>query len=171
MPMAIQLPAPVLFVFNEGNDANLSSAGPDASSERMVLSPYLIRVEDDWLRSMIAGDRHFNVLVECSDATLRSAIAEICALCSHRSLRVVPLPGALELPDDSDETIVMGDVSTLTMTQQIALYDWFDRCGTTAQVLSFSTTPLWPLVERGRFMEALFYRLNVVTLAAETSLH
>ena len=28
-------------------------------------------------------------------------------------------------------------------------------------------TPLWPLVETGRFLQALFYRLNVVSLDAK----
>jgi DNA-binding NtrC family response regulator len=35
------------------------------------------------------------------------------------------------------------------------------------QIVSITSEPLWPLVEQGRFLEGLFYRLNVVTLEAK----
>jgi len=55
--------------------------------------------------------------------------------------------------------------------QQIDLFDWLDRFGTTSQILSFTSSALWPLVERGRFLAGLFYRLNVVTLTADSIRH
>ena len=46
------------------------------------------------------------------------------------------------------------------------LNDWIaEGCGD-AQIVSIATTPLWPLVQNGDFLEGLFYRLNVVRLEA-----
>ena len=62
--------------------------------------------------------------------------------------------------------LLIGDVSTLMLEQQLDFYDWLDRFGESAQVVSVTSVPLWPIVERGRFLEGLFYRLNVVSLTA-----
>ena len=62
--------------------------------------------------------------------------------------------------------MLIGDVSTLTLPQQIDFYDWLDRFGESVQVISVTSAPLWPMVQRGRFLEGLFYRLNVVSLTA-----
>jgi transcriptional regulator of aromatic amino acid metabolism len=157
--MAIQLQAPVARVSNDGNALSLSG-----------LPPYLLRAEDDWLRAIVSQDRHLNVLVHCPDVPVASAIAEIGELCG-RALWTCAVPGTLHLPDSHGGTVVIGDVSTLSLLQQIELYDWLDRFGESAQVLSFTSIPLWPLVERGRFLEGLFYRLNVVTLTADAIRH
>ena len=48
----------------------------------------------------------------------------------------------------------------------MTFYDWLDRFGESVQVVSLTSVPLWPLVKAGRFLEGLFYRLNVVSLTA-----
>jgi transcriptional regulator of aromatic amino acid metabolism len=154
---------------NDGNAAMTGNA-LGTRTDSAVLPPYLMRAEDDWLRKIVAQDRHLNVLVHCAGVPVDSAIAEVGELCG-RALWTCALPGALHLPDTDDETVVIGDVSALSLLQQIELYDWLDRFGESAQVLSFTSVPLWPLVERGRFLEGLFYRLNVVTLTADAIRH
>lgn len=160
MVMAIQLQA----------HAALAPGLAVEGGEPSVLAPYLVRAEDDWLRDIVSRDRHLNVLVNCQDAAIASAVAEISALCGRR-LWTSLVPGVLELPAHEGETVVIGDVSMLTLRQQLEIYDWLDRFGATSQVLSFTSVPLWPLVERGRFLECLFYRLNVVTLSANPIRH
>ena len=135
-----------------------------------VLPPYLMRAEDDWLRTIVSQDRHLNVLVNCHDSAIAPAVAEISALCGRR-LWTSLVPGVLELPEHDGETVVIGDIAMLTLRQQLDIYDWLDRFGATSQVLSFTSAPLWPLVQRGRFLECLFYRLNVVTLTADPVRH
>jgi Sigma-54 interaction domain len=76
------------------------------------------------------------------------------------------LPGRLRLPDDWHHTRLIGDVSTLTRRQQSDLYDWLDRGHEEASIISVTSEPLWPLVESGRFLEGLYYRLNVVSVTA-----
>ena len=77
--------------------------------EPSVLAPYLLRAEDDWLRTIVSRDRHLNVLVNCQDAAIASAVAEISALCGRR-LWTSLVPGVLELPEHDGETVVIGDV-------------------------------------------------------------
>ncbi len=158
MAMAIQLQAPVHRI------------PPPASARLSVLAPSFLRTEDHWLRTIMVEDRHVNVLVHCDDVPVQAAIDEIGDLCG-RPLWTTALPGELQLPERGGETLVIGDVSALTLMQQIELHDWLDRFGSTSQIFSFTSSPLWPLLERGRFLEGLFYRLNVVTLTADPLRH
>jgi transcriptional regulator of aromatic amino acid metabolism len=54
----------------------------------------------------------------------------------------------------------------MSLGQQVALYDWLTDGCEHLQVVSISSVPLLPLVEEGRFLEGLFYRLNVIHLDA-----
>jgi DNA-binding NtrC family response regulator len=54
----------------------------------------------------------------------------------------------------------------MTLPQQIELYDWLNAGRGAVQMVSVTSKSIWPLVEEGRFLEGLFYRLNVITLEA-----
>ena len=43
---------------------------------------------------------------------------------------------------------------------------WLPCDGANLQVVSISSVPVRPLVDGGKFLEALFYRLNVISLEA-----
>lgn len=76
------------------------------------------------------------------------------------------LPGRLHLPASRRGTVLLQNVTGLSLPQQIVLNDWIDEGSGDAQIISISTTPLWKLVNYGDFLESLFYRLNVVCLEA-----
>jgi hypothetical protein len=61
-------------------------------------------------------------------------------------------------------TIVVYDVDTLTREEQRALNEWV--CGGKGhrRVISTASQSLLPMVEAGLFDDALYYRLNVVTI-------
>jgi hypothetical protein len=113
----------------------------------------------------VSGDPHLNVLVQCSGGSLAAGFEEMAELCAGTPY-VCLLPGDLHLPDTAPGLLMVGDISTLTLRQQIDFYDWLDRFADSVQVVSLTSVPLWPLVEQGRFLEGLFYRLNVVSLTA-----
>jgi DNA-binding NtrC family response regulator len=96
---------------------------------------------------------------------MSSGFDEMADLCAGTPY-VCLLPGELHLPTPAPGHLLIGDISTLTLRQQVDFYDWLDRYGDAVQVVSLTSAPLWPLVERGRFFEGLFYRLNVVSLTA-----
>ena len=161
MPIVIQLQSSVRCTSD-------GEALAESAAER--LGARLLRAEDSWLRDVAFRDPHLNVLVQCSGVSVASAFDEIGQLYS-RPLCVCALPGLLQLPEEEPASLLIGDVSTLTLLQQIELYDWLGRFSTVAQVISVTSVPLWPLVKQGRFFEGLLYRLNVVSLTAGHGSH
>jgi hypothetical protein len=68
------------------------------------------------------------------------------------------------MPDDG--TVILHDLADCDTDAQRALLLWLDSQGGRVQVISVARAPLFPLVAGGGFSEALFYRLNVVTMEA-----
>jgi sigma-54-interacting transcriptional regulator len=68
------------------------------------------------------------------------------------------------LSNDRPATLVVRSVSALDGDQQRALLAWLDAPGDRIQVISTTTDPLYPLVDRGAFLPNLYYRLNVLLL-------
>lgn len=71
---------------------------------------------------------------------------------------------ALALPQHSGGTFILRDVSQLDAASQQRLADWMMESGHRTQVISTSSSPLYPLVERGALSAALYYGLNVIML-------
>jgi len=167
MPTVIQLQAPVR---SFSSRSFVVDGTVEGLREGTLDSPRLLSIEDAWLRGIVSRDPHVNVLVQCSDVSITSAFSEMAELCT-RTPCIRTLPGALRLPENADAPLLIGDVSTLMLEQQIDLYDWLDRFSGLMQVVSVTSVPLWSMVQRGRFLEGLFYRLNVVSLTASPGNH
>jgi len=77
-----------------------------------------------------------------------------------------PLATWTGAPPSSDRpaTLLVRSVSALDRDQQRALLAWLDAPGDRIQVISTTTDPLYPLVDRGAFLANLYYRLNVLLL-------
>jgi hypothetical protein len=73
------------------------------------------------------------------------------------------LPGPLRLARGPVGTLLVEDVAALQVDQQADLLRWLSK-DHRVQVISITSTPLFPLVRRGMFSEVLYYRLNVVTV-------
>ncbi len=114
---------------------------------------------------LTASGHRPNVLIECSAASADTAMRHLLTWCSL-PFRYCDLPGKLELPTTRKGTLLLTDVSALTLSQQVTLYDWLSVGRGDMQVVSITTVPLTTLVEGGEFLEGLFYRLNVVRLDA-----
>ncbi len=121
--------------------------------------------EEEWLRSLVRGGRRPNLLVLCDGPTASAVALRLSTFC-HQPMETRLVPGALHLPDTHRGTLLLRDVSALTLDQQIALYDWMEERWIDMQVISITSRPLLPLVNSGRFLEGLYYRLNVLYLTA-----
>ncbi len=79
-------------------------------------------------------------------------------------------PGdAMHLPESAAvRTLVIREVGRMTGAEQVRLLDWLDRAVGRTQVVSTSTVPVLPLVEEGRFINTLYYRLNTVCVDLST---
>ena len=67
----------------------------------------------------------------------------------------------LMLPDNHQLLTVLDDLSRLTHHEQLRLLRWMNEHR--PQLVSFTPMPLFPLVRKHRFLDTLFYRLNMVT--------
>lgn len=132
------------------------AARPDAFEFNALSDAVLL----GWLTG--AGHRP-NVLIECSPLSVETAMRHLMTWCAL-PFRYCALPGALELPRPARGTLLLKEVGSLTLAQQVALYDWLTAYHGQAQVISLTTVSLSRLVEDGEFLEGLLYRLNVVRL-------
>jgi hypothetical protein len=79
-------------------------------------------------------------------------------------VRRVPCRGLRKLPQ-AGGTVILDDVETLDGQQQQAFLWWLDEYSHTGtQVISIAPTVLYNHVQAGTFLDALYYRLNVMYL-------
>ena len=70
----------------------------------------------------------------------------------------------LSLPRHSAGTLILQGAHALSAFDQQQVFEWLDRDARATRVLSTAPYPLFPLVEGGLFLEALYYRLNMLLL-------
>ena len=117
------------------------------------------------LQSFTHSGRRPNLLVVCPGSPASAVTPSLvpwCAAPLHRR----SLPGALRLPAERPGTLLLERVDALTLSQQIELDDWLTADPGLTQLVSITEVQLERLVEEGRFLESLFYRLNVVRIEA-----
>jgi hypothetical protein len=61
-------------------------------------------------------------------------------------------------------TMIFQDIDRMPLDDQLRLAVWLEEAAGKTQVVSTTPAPLFPLVEAGRFIDTLYYRLNVVSL-------
>lgn len=115
------------------------------------------------LRSLTSHERHPHLLLDCSEFEIECIRLGLLQW-GAAPVRHIKLPGTLTLPRTGRGTLLLEGVHRLTLSQQIALYDWMTWGGKNTQVISLTTTAIDGLVKSGRFLEGLFYRLNMVRL-------
>jgi transcriptional regulator of aromatic amino acid metabolism len=129
-------------------------------------SPQLVSLsEASLLRSLLSENRRPNLLVECKGVSVEATVRHVVTYCEP-PYHTTALPGNLELPALKKGTVLLADLAMMSLGQQMRVFDWLPRdCGN-LQVVSISSVPIRPLVDEGKFLEGLFYRLNVISLEA-----
>jgi transcriptional regulator of aromatic amino acid metabolism len=133
-------------------------------------SPQLVSLsEAALLRSLLSENRRPNLLIECKGVSVEATVRHVVAYCEP-PYHTTALPGNLELPALKKGTVLLADLAMMSLGQQMRVFDWLPRdCGN-LQVVSISSVPVRPLVDEGKFLEGLFYRLNVISLEATKNL-
>ena len=67
-------------------------------------------------------------------------------------------------PAEETGTMVLNDVGSLAIQEQIQLLQWLSTAHGRTQVVSTAPTLLLPRVKSGAFIDTLYYRLNTVCL-------
>lgn len=135
---------------------------------RVVTHTFDVRalLETAWIGVLASGAARPNVLIQCPPGQIGPLVERLRAWAVH-PFQTSVVTGELPLPTGMDGTTLVHDVSALTVAQQILLYDWMAPRAGKVQVIAITTVPLEPLVERGHFVQALFYRLNVLQAKAD----
>jgi Sigma-54 interaction domain len=129
-------------------------------------SPETVSFSDIALLQMLSSRNHRpNLMIVSEHASLESVVQQLTDVC-EAPIWVSRFPGTLDLPTNIKGTLVLGDVDQLMIGQQIRLSVWLARKGSDVQVVSVTRAPMTQLIEEGRFLEGLFFRLNTVVIHA-----
>jgi Sigma-54 interaction domain len=121
-----------------------------------------LRSEFRLLQTVSARGCHPNVLIVCEDHLVDVVVARV-ARWSRRPLHSCTADD-WRLPTQAGGTLVLKDLWSLSNAQQSALFEWMNVNGEATQVVSVARPGLQALVEGGDFLEALFFRLNVLQI-------
>jgi hypothetical protein len=110
-----------------------------------------------------------NVLVVGPDDVLRRLLDTVLPNLREPISRLAPghsplLPVVGECP-----TLIIEDLGALPLHDQRQLFDWMTATMGRTQIVSTTTSALLPLVETGAFIEALYYRLNIICIDVTTT--
>jgi hypothetical protein len=72
----------------------------------------------------------------------------------------------LALPSEDVGTLLVPDVHALGESEQLELLAWARR-HKTAQIVTATPVPLYPAVSAGRFLDELYYRINVLVVGED----
>ena len=114
------------------------------------------------LQTVSARGCHPNVLIVCEDDLVDAVVAHVTRW-SPRPLYVCT-PDAWRLPNQAGVTLVLKELWSLTSAQQTALFEWMNANGEGTQVVSVARPGLQEHVRSGAFLEALFFRLNILQI-------
>jgi len=116
------------------------------------------------LRTLASQGHRPNLLVAVGQGMSTDATARRVMTLGVLPFHWCALPGQLILPPRKRGTLFLNDVGALSRAQQLTLYDWLSAECEELQAVSITSVPLESMVEDGQFLEALYYRLNVVRL-------
>jgi hypothetical protein len=111
-----------------------------------------------WVASQRPG-KHF--LVRCEPGGFDALAIHATTLCAG-PIHWCRLPGRLELPEDKQGTLLLSDIASMTLPDQIALYDWLGRSAGGLRVIAGTTASMASLIAHGKFLEGLFNRISDV---------
>ena len=100
-----------------------------------------------------------NVLVIASEREQHAAVQALLPYL-RQPVTVLRSPSESSLP--SCGSVILESIGDLTLRGQEALFFWLEGRGKNTQVVSLSAVPLFRLVNGGKFLEDLYYRINTI---------
>jgi hypothetical protein len=131
------------------------------------------RLREDWRTARSAhaelvrlGIPRTNVLVTGSDEVVENLLDMLLPDVREPVGRWRPGEQLLLPPPVLIGTMIFQDVGEMPYADQRELLSWLTTATGRTQVLSTTTESLLPAVERGDFIESLYYRLNIISVDA-----
>jgi hypothetical protein len=110
---------------------------------------------------------HPNVLIVANEQKQRAAVE---ALTPYLRQPVIVMRSGFESSLPLRGSVIVPSIGDLTQQAQEALFNWLGDQGRETQLVSLSEMQLFPLVRVGKFLEALYYRINIVQFEASESI-
>lgn len=104
---------------------------------------------------------HPNVLLEGRESDIDATLV---ALGKDFYPQVIEWGGGAPARPADAVTLIVREIARCTATQHAELSRWLDAGRAPVQVISTSSVPVFPLVERGIFPSDLYFRLNTIRL-------
>jgi hypothetical protein len=131
------------------------------------------RLREDWRVARAAhaeiaalGTPRVNLLLTGPDAVIENLLDALFADLHEPIGRWCPGEQLLLPPPILIGTMIFQDVGAMPMTDQHRLLHWLTGAVGRTQVVSTTSASLLPDVHSGAFLEALYYRLNIVSIDA-----
>lgn len=107
-----------------------------------------------------------NVLLIGPDDAVERVLDSLLPHCRQPVFRwTTPTPLALP-PTGVAGTMIIENTGRLPLGDQRRLFDWLTTTGGTTQIVSTARTSLVPLIATAAFIDALYYRLNIICIDA-----
>ncbi len=123
---------------------------------------------EDW---RLLRTSHPNVLLTGCLAAAASALDDL-RLCFRPPVVAWCAGTPLVLPPAAaSKTLILNEVASLSVDDQLRLLAWLQWSNGATQVITTTSCPLFPLVERGAFSEGLYYYLSAICLDVVSPTH
>jgi hypothetical protein len=111
---------------------------------------------------LLLGMPRVNVLLTGRYAIIRNVLDTLMADLDEPIMRWCPGKRLLLPASTRVCTMILEDVGALTLDEQRRLLAWMDQSAARTQIVSTTSSSLFPWVEAGDFLSALYYRLNTL---------
>ena len=110
-----------------------------------------------------------NVLVVAPDDVITRVLDAAMPSLRQPIFRLAPGESAILPAVGECGTLIIENVGALPLHDQQQLFDWLTATVGRTQIVSTTVSALLPLVETGAFIEALYYRLNIICIDVTTT--
>jgi len=129
-----------------------------------ISSPETVSFSDSTLLQMLSSHRrHPNLMIVNERGSMGDLLQELIGVCESPHW-ICRFPCTFDVPPAFRGTVVLGNIEQMTLGQQLELFDWLSGKRNDTQVVSITRAVMTDLVEDGRFLEGLYFRLNTVVI-------
>jgi len=129
-------------------------------------SPETVSFSDTSLLQMLSSHRRRPNLMIVNEGASLGGVLEQLSDVSETPLTICRFPGHFDVEPGVKGTVVLGNIEHMTLGQQLQLFDWLSHKDGETQVVSITRATMTELIEDGRFLEGLYFRLNTVVIHA-----
>jgi len=134
----------------------------------MILDQIAMNTGPSWHRDVCFATRANLLLIGPADIT--AMLLDIVRVHLEAPVATLCAGEPLTLPQGRVGTLIVQNLSLLNPAEQAELNEALNHSLAGTQVISTSALSLMPMVEEGRFLDILYYRLNTIYIDVRDSL-